>query len=86
MRDPDGYYIEFCTCESLEGYLTARAEANEKSVENVNGLIKAAALGARLKQKSRVLGLKELADHPIHPTLNELVSSKKVNLAKLKYK
>ena len=21
MRDPDGYYIEFCSCESLESYL-----------------------------------------------------------------
>ena len=22
MRDPDGYYIEFCSCELLEDYLT----------------------------------------------------------------
>ena len=21
MRDPDGHYIEFCSCETLEGYL-----------------------------------------------------------------
>ena len=21
VRDPDGYYIEFCSCESLESYL-----------------------------------------------------------------
>ena len=29
MRDPDGYYIEFCACSGLEEYLVAKLAEND---------------------------------------------------------
>ena len=34
VRDPDGYYIEFCSCESLNSYLEDRM-ANNQSIESI---------------------------------------------------
>jgi hypothetical protein len=30
VRDPDGYYIEFCNCEKLENYLHQKMEEDSK--------------------------------------------------------
>ena len=53
MRDPDGYYIEFANCESLERYIHTKMAENEK---NWN-LSKAKAVMRASKQ------LKKVANH-----------------------
>ena len=53
MRDPDGYYIEFANCESLERYIHTKMAENEK---NWN-LSKAKAVMTASKQ------LKKVANH-----------------------
>ena len=79
MRDPDGYYIEFCTCDSLEGFLQERMEAAEAQVQDMNALMKAAAFGKRLSEKAQDANLDESTANNPHPLLEGIVSRKNVN-------
>merc|ERR1712106_211843 len=38
VRDPDGYYLEFCSCDGLHEYLDKRAESQQNTldVEKIN--------------------------------------------------
>ena len=51
MRDPDGYYIEFCSCELLDDYLTDvmkkhedLAKDNKWDVQMMSGITQVAFL------------------------------------------
>ena len=50
VRDPDGYYIEFCNCENLEKFLQAKmAQAENRKLD----LVRASSLtrmGSKLKK------------------------------------
>ena len=55
MRDPDGYYIEFCSCELLEDYLTDLMKTHEQiakdnkwDVQMTSGMTKVAFLFYKL--------------------------------------
>ncbi|XP_063712181.1 uncharacterized protein LOC134840348 [Symsagittifera roscoffensis] len=56
VRDPDGYYIEFCSCESLEDYLkqimadnSSIASKDEWGVGTMTGMM---SISGKLKQRS----------------------------------
>ena len=47
VRDPDGYYIEFCSCESLENYLKDKmathstiSSQNDWNLQLTSGMMK----------------------------------------------
>ena len=47
VRDPDGYYIEFCSCESLESYLKDKmathstiSSKNDWNLQLTSGMMK----------------------------------------------
>ena len=49
VRDPDGYYIEFCECGPLEDYLKDKTEEATQLIRNIGSLMKVKTLGERLK-------------------------------------
>ena len=52
MRDPDGYYIEFCGCEPLENYLELKTIDAANLIKTFASMKGAAQKGERLKQLS----------------------------------
>ena len=53
VRDPDGYYIEFCNCEKLEEFLHAKmAEAENQKID----LVRASSLN-RMSSKLKMMAL-----------------------------
>ena len=50
MRDPDGYYIEFCNCEELDNFLHRKQSEN---VSRVSSLISVQKYGNRLLKKAQ---------------------------------
>ena len=36
VRDPDGYYIEFCACEGLEVYLRDMMKKNSQQMSSIS--------------------------------------------------
>ena len=52
VRDPDGYYIEFCTCENLEIYLRAAMEKNNQHMNSLTALISTKKFSHKLMGKA----------------------------------
>ena len=52
MRDPDGYYIEFCGCEPLENYLELKTIDASNLIKTLASMKGTAQKGERLKQLS----------------------------------
>ena len=50
VRDPDGYYIEFCNCEELDNFLHRKQSEN---VSRVSSLISVQKYGNRLLKKAQ---------------------------------
>ena len=50
LRDPDGYYIEFCSCETLEDYLTDRMAINQSIATNNDWSLKELLLTMKVNQ------------------------------------
>ena len=50
MRDPDGYYIEFCGCEPLENYLEEKTMDAANLIKTLASMKGTAQKGERLKQ------------------------------------
>ena len=50
LRDPDGYYIEFCSCETLEDYLTDRMAINQSIATNNDWSLKDLLLTMKVNQ------------------------------------
>ena len=74
VRDPDGYYIEFCNCEKLEKFLKEQMEEHDKKWD----LSTATSV---LKLSPRMKRLADNTRHPLHPLNKEtkMVSSEKVS-------
>ena len=53
VRDPDGYYIEFCGCEPLENYLEKKTQEAEHLINNFSAISVPMIYGERLKQLAR---------------------------------
>ena len=54
LRDPDGYYIEFCSCETLEDYLTDRMAINQSIATNNDWSLKELLLTMKVNQSFQV--------------------------------
>ena len=52
VRDPDGYYIEFCNCENLEKFLHAKMAEAEGQKLSLARTISVSSLAAKLKRIS----------------------------------
>ena len=50
LRDPDGYYIEFCSCETLEDYLTDRMAINQSIATDNDWSLKELLLTMKVNQ------------------------------------
>ena len=53
VRDPDGYYIEFCGCEPLENYLEKKTQEAAHLINNFNAITVPMIYGERLKKLAR---------------------------------
>ena len=49
VRDPDGYYIEFCNCQLLENYLHKKMEEETKKF-NISTTLSFLNMGKKLKK------------------------------------
>ena len=49
VRDPDGYYIEFCNCQLLESYLHKKMEEETKKF-NISTTLSFLNMGKKLKK------------------------------------
>ena len=52
VRDPDGYYIEFCNCGPLEDYLKEKTEEAAQLINNIKSLSTMKTMGERFKKFS----------------------------------
>merc|ERR1719495_2506246 len=52
VRDPDGYYIEFCACEGLDDFLKQRMEDNKQAMATITSVMATRKLGDKLVCKT----------------------------------
>ena len=52
VRDPDGYYIEFCNCGPLEDYLKEKTEEAAQLINNIKSLSTMKTMGEKFKKFS----------------------------------
>jgi len=52
VRDPDGYYIEFCACEGLENYLKDRMKKNSQEMSTLSSVIATNKFGKKMIGKA----------------------------------
>ena len=50
MRDPDGYYIEFCNCNSLEQILEKKERDNETLILSLSTPLSSLKIGRIVKE------------------------------------
>ncbi len=77
VRDPDGYYIEFCNCEKLEKYLHSKM-ADEAKRWNLSTSFSVLSVSNRLKQianGSRELVRQASLEQPEDESVLELVTT-----------
>ena len=53
VRDPDGYYIEFCDCDGVEVYLRDMMKKNSQQKSNVSSLMATNKFSKTLMRKAQ---------------------------------
>ena len=74
MRDPDGYYIEFCNCESLERFLHVKMAEDSKKY-NFSTTKSVLTVGKKLKMRANdsKLFIKQISNESLRKVIFEFL-------------